>query len=130
MQQLSSNLPDGSIDKPGPDDVFSKVMGKDRNGDAVMYGLGVRASDVWGVTSSRSTCRRENIQLKSKCEELTSTVARLQAQVSEIKGRTDGPSVPPLTSPHFPIATNGPPRLRVFFYINLYFFCETLLVLL
>ncbi|KAI7755684.1 hypothetical protein M8C21_028866 [Ambrosia artemisiifolia] len=29
MQQLSSNLPDGSIDKPGPDDVFSKVMRKD-----------------------------------------------------------------------------------------------------
>ncbi|KAI7754471.1 hypothetical protein M8C21_030476, partial [Ambrosia artemisiifolia] len=65
MQQLSSNLLD--------------VMGKDRNGDAIMYGLGVRASDVWGVTPSRSTCRRENIQLKSKCEELTSSVVRLQA---------------------------------------------------
>ena len=49
MQQLSSNLPEGSIDKPGPDDVFSKVMGNDRNGDAVMYGLGVRAADVWAA---------------------------------------------------------------------------------
>ncbi|XP_076934418.1 uncharacterized protein LOC143600682 isoform X2 [Bidens hawaiensis] len=79
MQQLSSNLLEGSTDNPGPDDVFSKVMGKDRNGDAVMYGLGVRGSDVWGVIPSRSACRRENIQLKSKCEELTSTVVQLEA---------------------------------------------------
>nr|XP_043624521.1 uncharacterized protein LOC122596072 isoform X2 [Erigeron canadensis] len=48
MKQIKSSLPEGSNDKPGPDDVFSKVMGKDRNGDAVMYSLGVRASDVWG----------------------------------------------------------------------------------
>ncbi|XP_021999655.2 uncharacterized protein LOC110896998 [Helianthus annuus] len=84
MQQHSSNLPEGSIDKPGPDDVFSKVMGNDRNGDAVMYGLGVRAADVWGVIPSRSACHRENIQLKSQCEELTSTVVQLRAQVSEM----------------------------------------------
>ncbi|KAJ0859976.1 hypothetical protein HanRHA438_Chr13g0618661 [Helianthus annuus] len=49
-------------------------MGNDRNGDEVMYGLGVRAADVWGVIPSRSACHRENIQLKSQCEELTSTV--------------------------------------------------------
>ncbi|MFS7962559.1 hypothetical protein Hanom_Chr08g00728071 [Helianthus anomalus] len=46
MQQLSANLPEGLIDKPGPDDVFSKVMGNDLNGDAVMYGLGFRVADV------------------------------------------------------------------------------------
>lgn len=119
MQQLSSNLPVGSTDNPGPDDVFSKVMGKDRNGDAVMYGLGVRGSDVWGVIPSRSAYRRENIQLKSKCEELTSTVVQLEAQVSEMKGSKDGSSVPPVTSSSLPIVTSGPPHLRVFFYINL-----------
>ncbi|KAJ0599736.1 putative transposase, Ptta/En/Spm, plant, transposase, Tnp1/En/Spm [Helianthus annuus] len=113
MQQLSSNLPEGSIDKPGPDDVFSKVMGNDRNGDAVMYGLGVRAADVWGVIPSRSACHRENIQLKSQCEELTSTVVQLRAQVSEMEGSRGGSSVQPLASQHFPNVTNGHQRLRV-----------------
>ena len=60
MKRRSDNLPEGSIDNPGPDDIFSTVMGKDRNGDAGMFGLGVRASDVWGVTTSRSVCHREN----------------------------------------------------------------------
>ena len=64
-------------------------MGKDRNGDAVMYGLGVRAYDVWGVIPSRSASRRENIQLKSKCDELTTTVDQLRAQVLEMKGSRD-----------------------------------------
>ncbi|KAF5789333.1 putative transposase, Tnp1/En/Spm [Helianthus annuus] len=113
MQQLSSNLPEGSIDKPGPDDVFSKVMGNNRNGDAVMYGLGVRAADVWGVIPSRSACHRENIQLKSQCEELTSTVVQLRAQVSEMEGSRGGSSVQPLASQHFPNVTNGHQRLRV-----------------
>ncbi|KAM0037158.1 hypothetical protein Hdeb2414_s0014g00434961 [Helianthus debilis subsp. tardiflorus] len=113
MQQLNSNLPEGSIDKPGPDDVFSKVMGNDRNGDAVMYGLGVRAADVWGVIPSRSACHRENIQLKSQCEELTSTVVQLRAQVSEMEGSRGGSSVQPLASQHFPNVTNGHQRLWV-----------------
>ncbi|KAJ0957358.1 hypothetical protein HanPSC8_Chr01g0026361 [Helianthus annuus] len=72
---------------------FSKVMGSDRNGDVVMYGLGVRAADVWGVIPSRSACHRENIQLKSQCEELTSTVVQLRAQVSEMEGSRGGSSV-------------------------------------
>ncbi|XP_076923149.1 uncharacterized protein LOC143585189 isoform X1 [Bidens hawaiensis] len=78
-----------------------------------MYGLGVRGSDVWGVIPSCSACRRENIQLKSKCEELTSTVVQLEAQVSEMKGSKDAYGVPPITSSSFPIVTSGPPRLRV-----------------
>nr|XP_043612408.1 uncharacterized protein LOC122584259 [Erigeron canadensis] len=111
MKQIKSNLPEGSNDKPGPDDVFSKVMGKDRNGDVVMYGLGVRASDVWGVLPSRSACHRENIQLKAQCEELTSKVVQLRAQ-AKMNESMDGSSVPPSAS-HCPVATNGPPRLRV-----------------
>ncbi|XP_035838631.1 uncharacterized protein LOC118479405 [Helianthus annuus] len=88
-------------------------MGNYRNGDAVMYGLGVRAADVWGVIPSRSACHRENIQLKSECEELTSTVVQLRAQVSEMEGSRGGSSVQPLASQHFPNVTNGRQRLRV-----------------
>lgn len=46
MQELSAQLPDGYVDEPGPDDVFSKVIGNDQNGLASMFGLGVRACDV------------------------------------------------------------------------------------
>ncbi|XP_035833404.1 uncharacterized protein LOC110917786 isoform X2 [Helianthus annuus] len=82
-------------------------------GYAVMYGLGVRAADVWGVIPSRLTCHRENIQLKSQCEELTSIVVHLRAQVSEMEGLRGGSSVQPLASQHFPNVTNGHQRLRV-----------------
>ncbi|MFS8009995.1 hypothetical protein Hanom_Chr14g01291781 [Helianthus anomalus] len=92
MQQLCSNLPEGSIDKPGPDDVFSK-----------------------GVIPSPSTCQRENIQLKSQCEELTSTVVKLRAQVSKMEGSRGGSSVQPLASQYFPNVTDGHQRIRVFF---------------
>ncbi|KAJ0638559.1 hypothetical protein HanHA300_Chr00c0090g0707981 [Helianthus annuus] len=92
---------------------FSKVMGNDRNGDAVIYGLGVRAADVWGVIPSHSACHRENIQLKSQCEELTSTVVQLRAQVLEMEGSRGGSSVQPLASQHFPNVTNGHQRLQV-----------------
>ena len=116
MKRLSDNLPEGSIDNPGPDDIFSTVMGKDRNGDAGMYGLGVRASAVWGVIPSRSACHRENNELKSRCGELTSENEKLRAQLSEKNGSTDSSIVPPLTSQHSPVVTNEPPRLRVCFY--------------
>ena len=116
MKRRSDNLPKGSIDNPGPDDIFSTVMGKDRNGDAGMYGLGVRASDVWGVTPSRSAIHIENNELKSRCGELTSKNEKLRAQLSEKNGSTDSSIVPPLTSQHSPIVTNEPPRLRVCFY--------------
>ncbi|KAK9070473.1 hypothetical protein SSX86_010875 [Deinandra increscens subsp. villosa] len=50
MEELSSQAPKGSVDMPGPNDIYARVMGEDRNGngDADMFGLGVRASDVWG----------------------------------------------------------------------------------
>ncbi|PWA73778.1 transposase, Ptta/En/Spm [Artemisia annua] len=114
MKRLSDNLPNGHSDKPGPDDIFSTVMGKDRNGDAGMFGLGVRASDVWGVIPSRSACHRENNELKSRCGELTSENEQLRAQLSEKNGSTNSSIVPPLTSQHSPVVTNEPPRLRKF----------------
>ncbi|GKB44701.1 eukaryotic translation initiation factor 5B-like protein [Tanacetum coccineum] len=64
MEELSSQLSEGETDEPGPQDVYSKVMGKGNNGPADLYGLGVRASDVWGVVLSRSARRSsENASL-------------------------------------------------------------------
>ncbi|GKE14552.1 transposase, Tnp1/En/Spm-like protein, partial [Tanacetum coccineum] len=58
MEELSSQLPEGASDEPGPQDVYSKVMGKDNKGPADLYGLGVRASDVWGVLKARDSQRQ------------------------------------------------------------------------
>nr|XP_043633174.1 uncharacterized protein LOC122604348 [Erigeron canadensis] len=96
MKELKSLLPKDSVDKPGPNDIFSKVMGKDRNGD--MFGLGVRAS-----------CRRENIKLRSWCEELSQTVAELRV---EKNGSGNHSSVLASTS-HLTVVANGPQPLRV-----------------
>lgn len=62
---MSSQLPEGATDEPGPQDVYLKVMGKDNNGPADLYGLGVRASDVWCVVPSRSAHRRDKLMYKS-----------------------------------------------------------------
>ncbi|XP_071708600.1 uncharacterized protein [Rutidosis leptorrhynchoides] len=54
MKELTDKLVDGQTDTPGPDDVFSQVMGPNNSGSAQTYGLGVRAKDLWGVVPGRS----------------------------------------------------------------------------
>lgn len=114
MQKLTSTLPDGSVDKPGPDDVFSKVRGNDKYGAADMYGLGVRASDVWGKIPSRAAVRIENCHLKSKNEELSVENVTLKAQLAE----KTGSSVSALTTTPCPIVAKVAQHLEVCFYLN------------
>nr|GEW91804.1 hypothetical protein [Tanacetum cinerariifolium] len=67
MEELSSQLSKGATDEPGPQDVHSKVTGKDNNGPADLYGLGVRASDVWGVVPRRDSQRQGSSENASFC---------------------------------------------------------------
>ncbi|GKB15364.1 transposase, Ptta/En/Spm [Tanacetum coccineum] len=83
MEELSSQLPEGATDEPGPQDVYSKVMGKDNNGPADLYGLGVRASDVWGVVPSHAARRRDKLMYKSRCDQLSCELAELKARDSQ-----------------------------------------------
>ncbi|XP_071695046.1 uncharacterized protein [Rutidosis leptorrhynchoides] len=53
MNELKKNIPPGTSDEPGLDDIFSKVKGNDKYRNADLYGLGVRATDLWGITPSR-----------------------------------------------------------------------------
>ncbi|GJW62627.1 hypothetical protein Tco_0111962 [Tanacetum coccineum] len=46
MDELTFQLLEHELDEPRPQDIFSKVMGNDKNGTAEMYGLGVCTSDV------------------------------------------------------------------------------------
>ncbi|XP_071708333.1 uncharacterized protein [Rutidosis leptorrhynchoides] len=69
MKELTEKLGDGATDAPGPDDVYVKIMGQHKYGSAEMYGLGVRAKDLWGVPG-QSAIRKENAQLKSEKVEL------------------------------------------------------------
>lgn len=117
MQELSSTLPDGEIDKPGPEDVYSRVMGNHKYGAAEMYGLGVRASDVFGVIPSRSACRKENFQLKTKNAELSAINEQLTAQLAEKIGASDGSCVQALATPECPVVPNVARNLKVCFYL-------------
>ncbi|KVI06969.1 Transposase, Tnp1/En/Spm-like protein [Cynara cardunculus var. scolymus] len=82
MLDLNFQLPEGSLDELGPNDVFLKVMGKDKHGSARMYGLGVRGSDIWGVLPSRSACYRENMLWKRAYKDVSNEVAELKAMCS------------------------------------------------
>ncbi|PWA87324.1 hypothetical protein CTI12_AA132010 [Artemisia annua] len=92
MEALSSQLPEGATDEPGPQDVYSKVMGKDNNGLADLYGLGVRASDVWGVVPSRAARSRDKLMYKSRCDQLSCELAQLKARDSQRKGLSENAS--------------------------------------
>ncbi|XP_071694923.1 uncharacterized protein [Rutidosis leptorrhynchoides] len=69
MKELSKELPEGSLDEPGPDDIYAQVRGTAKHGQAKMYGLGVRVSDVWGKVRSRDALCKENVKLKAELQE-------------------------------------------------------------
>lgn len=70
MDELAKTLPADTNDEAGPYDVYSQVKGNNKNGDADMYGLGVRASDIWGVTNSRAALIRANNILEAENKQL------------------------------------------------------------
>ena len=111
MDELSSQLLEGATDEPGPQDVYSKVMGKDNNGLADLYGLGVRASDVWGVVPSRAARSRDKLMYKSRCEQLSCELAQLKARDSQRQGSSENGS-------SGANAVNEPLPLRVCVYLN------------
>lgn len=111
MEELSSKLPEGATDEPGPQDVYSKVMGKDNNGLADLYGLGVRASDVWGVVPSHGALRRDKLMYKSRCDQLSCELAQLKARDSQRQGSSENASFGTNV-------VNEPQPLRVCVYLN------------
>ncbi|XP_071688801.1 uncharacterized protein [Rutidosis leptorrhynchoides] len=94
MKDLTEKLGDGAIDAPGPDDVFSTVMGKAKNGTAEMYGLGVRANHMWGARPSRLAVSKANAQLMSRNAQLEKENAWLKAEKNNGPGaQNDGSRV-------------------------------------
>ena len=56
-------------------DTFAEVLGKDRNGQVRMYGLGVCPSTVWGDKSTHEEDQDKDIgAMKAKISNLTSQV--------------------------------------------------------
>lgn len=122
----------GSVDEPGTEDIFSKVMGKDKDGRARMYGLGVRASDVWGIVPSRPACYRETMQWKAAYEGISSELAEVKAMVLEMRGSNQNASCAssvPVTSTHRPKVATKHPTLQVCVYFNLVYFLLWLLMI-
>ncbi|XP_071727804.1 uncharacterized protein [Rutidosis leptorrhynchoides] len=82
MKELTDKLVDGETDTPGPDDVFSQVMGHNNSGSAQKYGLGILAKDLWGIVPGRLVVRKENAQLKFDKSELIDEYSTLKAQLA------------------------------------------------
>nr|GEU73383.1 hypothetical protein [Tanacetum cinerariifolium] len=102
------------LDEPGPQDIYSKVMGNDKNGTAEMYGLGVRSSDVWGMVPSCSARRRDKLQWKSTAERLSIELAEYKTREAQRQrssdNNSDGTNVPQI-SPQGLIVSNEPQPL-------------------
>nr|GEW57755.1 hypothetical protein [Tanacetum cinerariifolium] len=116
IEELTSQLSEQELDEPGPQDIYSKVMGNDKNGTAEMYGLGVRAYDVWGVVPSRSACHKDKLQWKSTADRLNIELAKYKTREAQRQGssdnNSDGTNVPQ-TSLQGLIVSNEPQPLRV-----------------
>ncbi|XP_071694866.1 uncharacterized protein [Rutidosis leptorrhynchoides] len=84
MNELKKNIPPGTSDEPGPDDIFSKVKGNNKYGNADLYGLSVQATDLWGVTPARIAYTRENQMLKSRIVELEAETAQLNREKNHL----------------------------------------------
>ncbi|PWA72116.1 transposase, Ptta/En/Spm [Artemisia annua] len=70
----------------------SKVIGKDNNGLVDLYGLGVRAYDVWGIIPSRAARRRDKLMYKFRCDQLSCELAQLKARDSQRQGSSKNAS--------------------------------------
>ncbi|XP_071728766.1 uncharacterized protein [Rutidosis leptorrhynchoides] len=95
IDELAKTLLEGSTDKPGLNDVFSKVMGNNKYGASDMYGLGVQASDLWDKLPSRNVVCMENIQLKSENKEFTEENVHLKEQLASKNGSVVEDSIMP-----------------------------------
>ncbi|KAG5552497.1 hypothetical protein RHGRI_010547 [Rhododendron griersonianum] len=122
MKELSEQVPEGELDSSGPNDVFSKAMGKEKSGSVRMYGLGVCPSDVWGDVPSSGTSYRMSMEWKTeldktnqKLEELANLYLQSQANgANSSNTRVTSPNIP-VTSPnqHIGSSTSTTQRGRV-----------------
>ncbi|XP_071739869.1 uncharacterized protein [Rutidosis leptorrhynchoides] len=109
MDDLTKDLPEGTVDAPGPDDVFAQVVGNNKYGVADMYGLGVRKADLWGNIPSRNVVLIENVKLKSDNEVLVEENTNLKAVLLNKNGSV----VEDNTGSQGSTRVNVPPRPRL-----------------
>ncbi|XP_071718784.1 uncharacterized protein [Rutidosis leptorrhynchoides] len=101
MKELSKELPEGSLDEAGPDDIYAQIRGTAKHGQAEMYGLGVRVSDVWGKVSSHDALCKENVKLNAELQQY-------KEHEKQKNDMTDNTVVNPHASTNNGIITNTP----------------------
>ncbi|XP_071741874.1 uncharacterized protein [Rutidosis leptorrhynchoides] len=109
MDDLTKDLPEGTVDETEPDDVFSKVVGNNKYVAADMYGLGGKKADLWGKIPSRNAVLIENIKLKSDNEVLVKENTNLKVALLD----KNGSIVEDNTGSQGFIIVNVPPRPRL-----------------
>ncbi|KAH7844644.1 hypothetical protein Vadar_030181 [Vaccinium darrowii] len=100
MRELSNQVPEGELDSTGPNDVFAKVMGKEKSGSVRMYGLGVCPSDVWGEMPSNGTSYRQSMEWKTELDKTNKKLEELINLYSQSGANGVNPSNIPVTSPN------------------------------
>ncbi|KAH6775457.1 hypothetical protein C2S52_013018 [Perilla frutescens var. hirtella] len=80
IEKLRQELPEGSEDPIGPNDLYAQVTGQDKPGRVRMFGEGVSSSDVWGEVPNRNRCKRIMLEQRSEILKMKNEIAELQSQ--------------------------------------------------
>ncbi|XP_012853945.1 PREDICTED: uncharacterized protein LOC105973467 [Erythranthe guttata] len=95
-QDLDNSLDSNQDLQYSHDDLFAKVMGKDKDGHVRMYGLGVTPTDIYGGKPSRATLLRQAMEYKTKYLEAMKKYDTLSANVhiTQLGGQLEDESFP------------------------------------
>ena len=84
MDERTSKLPVGSNDVVSPTDVYSQVMGEEKNGRVRMLGLGVSPTDEWGNVPSKNVPYRVFLQQQTLLEEINDKLNQQEERYAQL----------------------------------------------
>ncbi|KAH7835197.1 hypothetical protein Vadar_023734 [Vaccinium darrowii] len=99
MREPSNQVPEGELDSTGPNDVFAKVMGKEKSSSVRMYGLGVCPSYVWGEVPSNGMSYKQSMEWKTELDKTNKKLEELMHLFSKSGANGVNPSNILVTSP-------------------------------
>ncbi|KAF3792635.1 hypothetical protein EJ110_NYTH11209, partial [Nymphaea thermarum] len=83
INEAMSQLPEGIRDDPAPTDILSRVVGPDKYGRVHTYGMGVKPSEFFDASPSRSELMVQNAVLREQLDDLHNKVDQVEANQAE-----------------------------------------------
>ena len=108
-------------------DAYYKVIGNGKYGRVILYGLGVKATDVNGTVPSRKASHRATLQLQVRNEELQKELNELRSIVREnrMQGNTSDSSNALTPNNHVQVSTSVTQSPIEVSHLKLYYKCTT-----